>query len=181
MAFKPSWCALVVSSLSVVGWASAETITWEAFAVNAAGRHEMAKGIKTYSPATDVVVQEKTGGKGGPSWSKSVLLNDTFALSASVYRERRLDGFGLVVYRRGDRDGFSWEWFDRAQGNVFEKLQGPGRVAVTVKKGPDYEELQSVEFLDDIVLRYLDDMRQPPGTHTHELLIKKGSVLTVAP
>jgi hypothetical protein len=38
-----------------------------------------------------------------------------------------------------------------------------------------------VEFLDDIVLRYLDDMAKSPGRHTHEILIKKGSVLRVAP
>ena len=38
-----------------------------------------------------------------------------------------------------------------------------------------------MEFLEDIVLRYLDDMAKPPGTHTHEVVIKKGSVLKVAP
>jgi len=49
------------------------------------------------------------------------------------------------------------------------------------EKGPGYEELESVEFLDDIVLRYQDDMRKPPGTHTHEVLVRKGSVFRCAP
>ena len=51
-----------------------------------------------------------------------------------------------------------------------------GCLAVTKKKGPGYEELESIEFLDDTTLRYLDDMSKPPGTHTHEVIIRKGSV-----
>jgi hypothetical protein len=98
-----------------------------------------------------------------------------------VYREPKLDGFGLVIYRKGDDNGFSWEWFDREKGEMFQKLQGQGRVLVHVTKGPGYEELQSVEFMDDIIFRYLDDMAKPPGTHTHEVLVRKGSVLRLAP
>jgi hypothetical protein len=98
-----------------------------------------------------------------------------------VHREPILNGFGLVIYRRGDGNGFSWEWFEREQGAVFRRLQGSGRVSAGIKKGDGYEELEVVEFLDDIVLRYLDDMSKPPGTHTHEVVIRKGSVLKVAP
>jgi hypothetical protein len=98
-----------------------------------------------------------------------------------VHREPILNGFGLVIYRRGDGNGFSWEWFDREHGAVFRRLQGSERVSVSIKKGAGYEELEVVEFLDDIVLRYLDDMSKPPGTHTHEVVIRKGSVLKVAP
>jgi hypothetical protein len=54
-------------------------------------------------------------------------------------------------------------------------------VSVSVKKAGDYEELEAVEFLDDVVLRYLDDMAKGPGAHSHEILIKKGSVLRVTP
>jgi hypothetical protein len=52
---------------------------------------------------------------------------------------------------------------------------------VKLKKGAGYEEIESLVFLDDVVLRYLDDMSKPPGTHTHEVLVKKGSVLNLAP
>lgn len=173
--------ALLVSCIASTS--AAESVTWEAAAV-APGkeRQVLAGGIKVYSPAKDILVQEAKGEDGGrPYWEKSLLLDNNFALTARVFREARLDGFGLVIYRRGDRFGFSWEWFDRQEGSVFQKLQGPGRISVTVKKGPGYEELESVEFLDDMVLRYLDSMNKPPGTHTHEVLIRKGSVFRCAP
>lgn len=124
----------------------------------------------------------KGKGRGGAqTWTKALVLDDMFALSASVYREARLDGFGLFIYRRGDDKGFSWEWFDREHGDVFLKRQGSGRLSVRVKQGADFEELESAEFLDDVMLRYLDDMAKPPGTHTHEVLIRKGSVFRVVP
>lgn len=174
-----------VGLLLMAAWAesaAAETVTWEAFALAEPGREVVGKGVKTYSPKNDIVVQERPPGRDGALWwSKSLLLDDTFAVSASVHRERSLDGFGLVVYRRGDANGFSWDWFDREEGSVFGKRQGDGRVSITVKKGPDYEELESVEFLDDVTLRYLDDMSKPPGTHTHEVIIRKGSVLRIVP
>ena len=61
------------------------------------------------------------------------------------------------------------------------QLQGNGRVVVQVKRQGEAEELKSVEFLEDVTLRYLDDMSKPPGTVTHEVLIKKGSILALAP
>src|SRR5262245_42839081 len=162
---------------SVAGRASAESVVWEAASVpSGTPRHVLASGVKTYSPAKDIVVQERKGKPGTPaSWLKALLLDENFALAASVHRKPRLDGFGLIIYRRGDSAGFSWEWFDRTDDAIFQKLQGAGRVSVTVKRGPDYEELESVTFLDDIVLRYLDDMSKPPETHTHEVVVRKGS------
>jgi hypothetical protein len=159
-----------------------ETVTWEAVALSGPGRTVLDKGTKSYLPSHDIIVRK--GGpdnNGRPGWDKSLPLSDTFAVGASVHQEKKLDGFGLVVYRRGDRRGFSWEWFQRESGSTFRKLQGEGRLSVSIKKAGDYEELEAVEFLDDIVLRYLDDMAKGPGRYTHEILIKKGSVLRVAP
>lgn len=159
-----------------------ETVTWEAVALLGSGRQSLDKGTKSYLPSRDIVVRK--GGpdnNGRPAWEKSLALSDTFAIGASVHQEKKLDGFGLVVHRRGEQRGFSWEWFQRESGSTFRKLQGEGRLSVSVKKTADYEELEAVEFLDDIVLRYLDDMAKGPGTHSHEILIKKGSVLRVAP
>lgn len=156
-------------------------ITWEASALVGPGRQSLGKGTKTYSPERDIVVQQQEPGRdGSPAWLKSIALDDTFGLGASVHREKSLGGIGLVVFRRGDENGFSWEWFDRVESNVYERRQGTGRVMVSTRKGPDHEELEAVEFLDDTTLRYLDDMRKPPGTHTHELVIRKGSVLRFA-
>lgn len=181
MALGPLTTGLLLMAAAASAVA-AETVTWEAVALSGPGRQVIARGVKTYSPKKDIVVQDQPAGRDGAAWwLKSLLLNDTFAVSASVHRERRLDGFGLAIYRRGDANGFSWDWFDRDEGATFRKLQGPGSVSVTIRKGPDYEELESVAFLDDVTLRYLDDMSKPPGTHTHEVVIRKGSVLRVAP
>jgi hypothetical protein len=51
-------------------------------------------------------------------------------------------------------------------------------VAVIAEKG--LVELAAVEFLDDITLRYTDDMCcHEPGAHTHEFVVARGSVFRV--
>lgn len=50
-----------------------------------------------------------------------------------------------------------------------------------VKKGPGYEELESVEFLDDIMLRYSDGTSKRSGTYTHEITVRRGSVFRWGP
>jgi len=158
-----------------------ETLTWEARVLQEPRPEVDAGGVRTYSPEMDIIVQERSKQNGnGIWWSKILQLDDTFSLSAAVHREPHLSGFGLMIGMR-DRNGFSWEWFDLEEGTVFRKRQGYGRVSVTLKNGPGYQELQSVEFLDDIVLRYIDDMSRPPGSHTHEVIVRKGSVLRLGP
>src|SRR5262245_18816933 len=152
---------------------------WQAAALGSPGeRQVLANGVKTYAPETDVVVQEHLRRRDGAvSWSKSLLLSGTFAVAASVRRERSVEGFGLVIHRRGDQNGFGWNWFERVGGREFQMVRGGGRVAVTVRKEWGYEELESVDFLDDVTLLYLDDVRRPPGSHSHEVVIRKRSVL----
>jgi hypothetical protein len=159
----------------------AESVTWEARAVGPGPSTPIAKGVKTYLPAKDIVVREGPKKSDAPSWVKWLVLDESFAIGASVHREQPLSGFGLMVFRREDQNGFSWEWFGKAAGSTFTKLQGSGRVTVQVKKVGESEELTSVEFLEDVTLRYLDDMSKPPGTVTHEVLVKKGSILAFAP
>jgi hypothetical protein len=172
---------LVALASGLAGAAVAETVSWEAVALVGPGRQSIGSGVKDYSPAKDVVIQERVGESGERWWNKSLDLSESFTLSANVHRVRSLDGFGLRVSRRGDRSGFSWEWFDRQKDGTYLRRQGPGRLSVKLKKGQNYEELEAIEFLDDAALRYLDDMSKPPGTHTHEVLVLKGSVLRVVP
>ena len=179
MALK--WMAVGLFT-SLANIAGAETVTWQAAVLSGVGeRQVLVNGVKTYSPERDIVVEEHLRRRDGAvSWSKSLLLGDTFAVAASVHRERTLDGFGLVVHRRGDQNGYGWNWFERVGGGEFQRTRGRGRVSVTVRKESGYEELESVEFLDDVALLYLDDIRKPPGTRSHEVVIRKGSVLKFA-
>lgn len=168
--------------LSLAGVAAAETVMWQAAAVVRTGeRQVLAKGVKTYSPARDIVVQKHRRRRDGAVvWSKSLLLSDTFAVATNVRHKRRHRGFGLVVNRRGHQNGYSWNWFKRVRAGEFQQSRGSGRVSVTLRKVSDQEELESVEFLDDVTLLYLDDVRRPPGAHSHEVVIRRGSVLRFA-
>jgi hypothetical protein len=162
--------------------ASAETIDWQAVSITPTGdRTVIAGGTKKYSPLTDVVVQEQPGRKGDAAWwSSSLPLDDSFILSAIVHKEPKLTGFRLAIHRTTDA-GLSAEAFDLVDGNVFQKHKAPGSVSVRVKKSSDSEELEAVEFLDDIVLRYSDGTSKVSGTHTHEITVRKGSVFSWGP
>jgi hypothetical protein len=143
------------------------------------GKHVIAAGEKTYHPSRDVIVKPVKGSM-VDARTVSLPLGHGFALSLSIAKMPRVDGFGLFISRPADADGFSWEWFDRDGVVVFDKRQGHGRVTVDVTRGPGYEELVAVEFLDEIVLRYLDNIRKPVGTVSHEVVIGKGSVFKFA-
>lgn len=174
------WMAGGLLVFAAVGYA--ETVSWEIAASPGTHRREvLANGVKTYSPDADVKVQEHLRRRDGAvSWSKSLMLSDGFVVAARVRRERALDGFGLVVRRRGDVNGYGWNWFERVKDAEFERPRAPGRVAVTTAKTPEGEVLASVEFLEDVALLYLDDTRRPPGAYSHEVVIRKGSVLRFA-
>jgi hypothetical protein len=153
----------------------AESIRWRADRLlELGGRHVIAGGERTYHPSRDVAVKPVRGSV-VDARTVSLPLGHGFALSVSVGKSP-LDGFGLFISRDADAHGFSWEWFDRDGVVVFQKRQGDGRVTVDVNRRPGCEELAAVEFIDEIVLRYLDDIRKPPGTCSHEIVIAKGSV-----
>ena len=175
MALK--WMAGGLLLFAAVAWA--ETVSWEIAAAPGTHRREvLANGVRTYSPEADIRVQEHLRRRDGAvSWSKSLLLSDGFAVSALVRRERALDGFGLVVRRRGDVNAYGWNWFERVNDVEFRRPRAPGRVAVTTTRTGEGEVLAAVEFLEDVALLYLDDPRRPPGAYSHEVVIRRGSVL----
>ena len=181
-------CISALPLIFVVLAAHPETITFEIYALPKGEPPQLlAKGIKTYT-SSDIKSTEYPLA-GAQYWAKTLQLNEEFYIGGSIYREPKLGGFGLWVKRRPgpfefwSTGGFSWEWFDyRQQNDVYRKLQGTGRVKVTMLRGSGYEEIGSVEFLDDVTMRLND---QPWFTFslekTHHVIIRKGSVLRFAP
>ena len=152
-----------------------ESVSWRVIRLlELGGRQVIAEGEKAYDPYRDIVVKPVRG-SAVDARTMSLPLGSGFALSVGVCK-RPLDGFGLFISRPADAQGFSWEWFDRDGAVVFHKRQGGGRVIADVTRGAGYEELAALQFLDEIVLRYLDDIRKPPGDFSHEIVIRKGSV-----
>lgn len=149
-----------------------QIFSYEALTVDNAGvRKRLGEGIREYRPGVDVLVEEMRP----DAWEKTLQLDYGLSISASVYPKEKLIGFGLVISK--DDSGFSWEWFNRDEGNVFRKLLGGGKVKVSVLDGNGSQELVAVEFLDDIVLTCED---KGSGI-TYEVHVKKGSVLRVKP
>jgi hypothetical protein len=110
-------------------------------------------------------------------WKKWFTLEKGFAIGGGIHREKTLSGFGLWISKDGG--GFSWDWFTLDTGLVYRKLQGTGRVKVTFVPNKDYQELASVEFLDDVTLRGY--FSWAPFVMTHQVEVQKGSVLRFSP
>lgn len=161
----------------------AEAVRYQVYELQADGsRKLLAEGVREYSPNKDIEIIQTKARDGSVFWSKRLHLAKGYELEAHVTRERKLDGFGLAVNERGSQAGFSWNWFDRTDPDVFVKRRGEGHLKASYALGQGYVELAGVEFLDDIILRYTNDMRHTqPGNHTHEVVIAKGSVFRVAP
>jgi hypothetical protein len=156
-----------------------ESVSWRVFQLlHLGGRRMVAEGDRPYEPRRDVVVKPVWGSP-VDARTLSLPLSHGFALSVTVSKTP-LEGFGLFISRPADANGFSWEWFDRDRGLLFEKRRGRGRVRVDVRRGRGYEELAAVEFVEEIALRYLDDIRKPLGTFSHEVIIGRGSVFNFA-
>ena len=170
-----------------IGAARAESITYELYELSDGGtRTLLAKGIREYT-FRDVAVSEIWPGA-RLFWSKEIPITKGFSAGASIYRESDLTGFGLWLKDRGTflgragDGGFSWDWFNRESGLVYRKLQGPGRVRVTLVPSTQFQEIASIEVLEDITLR----VKSRPwfffnNSDTHNLVIAKGSVLRFAP
>jgi hypothetical protein len=158
---------------------SSASLNYSIYHLSGNGRDLVAKGKLDYT-ARDVKVTEWGNQDGHPSWKKSLELKDGFSLGILVVRKAPTGGFGLWIQNDRHPAGFSWEWFACANGDVFEKLQGKGQVRVTSAPHADGTEIQSVEFLADITLRFQEDVKAGPGRETHEVVVSKGSVLRIA-
>jgi hypothetical protein len=143
--------------------------------VDPAHPREVASGTKTYSASDIRVVPCGAGDE--QFFKKSLKLAAGYWIGASINREKNIDGFGLWA-THGPRS-FSWEWFDRPDGDVFQKLQEGGSVRVTWRVVEGLEELASITFESDVSLRV--DETFEVGKVSHRILIRKGSVLEFPP
>ena len=160
--------------------AHAEKISYEIYSVPLffGEREVITKGILNYT--LDDVLTDK--GPVGDNENRTVTLplSHGFSIGTTVYSEPALEGFGL--WMRKDGGGFSWEWFYLENGNVYKKLQGPGRVKVRLTRKNNNVQLAAIEFLETLTLR-LDTMNYIPFwfKDTHNLVVKKGSAFVLAP
>jgi hypothetical protein len=161
--------------------AALESVSWQAKVLfDTGGRKVINEGSKEYDAARDIIVEPINGGR-YDARKVSIPLGGGFLMSVAVSKQLHIEGFGLFISCRSKARGFSWEWFDRGSLTMFHKRQGNARVAATLRYTSGYEELGSLEFGDEVTLRYLDDITKPPGMHTHEVIIRKGSVFKLAP
>ena len=151
-------------------FAHAASITYEIYALNAAGQYTLvSKGVK-HPTAADVLVQASKTPEGEAWWRKEIELDQGFSMGISIFREPEITGIGL--WADSTPQSFSWEWFDRASGVRFEKLQETGQISVQYRSVGTMQEISKVTFDTDVALR-LDKDRNSPDSH--RIVIKKGS------
>ena len=179
--------AIILLLFSVL--AHGESISFEVYEVSGkTSRSLLTKGTRDYT-VRDIVVEEHKSGD-TRWWSKELAVASGFSIGASIFQEKDLTGFGLSLRDRSSfmgrisLGGFSWDWFDRESGDIYRKLQGSGRVRVTLVLSQPFQEIATIEFLEDVTLRV---MSRPWFLYflfkddTHHMLIRKGSVLRLAP
>jgi len=152
--------------------AGAETITYEIYELSEAAQSSrlIAKGVRQYTVKDIEVFPYQR--EGMSIAEKFIELEQGYSIGARIFYGRNLTGFGLLAKRsRGD---FSWEWYSKATGNRFRKLQGGTYVIVKVDGPSGNEELVEVTFLDDTRLRF---KAAGAENDTHGIIVKAGSIL----
>lgn len=149
--------------------AFAEKIKYEIYEI--ATGNLIGSGVKEYT-TTDVILNPYTS-RGINIVEKFIELEQGFKVGVRIFSEPKLTGFGLVAeLKKGD---FSWEWYNKKEGNIFQKLQGKkGFVKVRVSGLPMVETLEEVLFLDDARLSFR--LGGAGKVESHDIIIKKGSV-----
>ena len=141
----------------------------------------LGKGTKIYESADFSIRREERDGK-FYAVRKELALFDGYSIGFSDTQDRNVSGFGLRVghlpFDSNSQD-FSWEWYDRQENGLYCKRQGGSRVKATFAGLPVMQELRTVEFLDDVEFRYIEDLCCKPKDDgpTHILVIRAGSVL----
>lgn len=175
-------CFFAIFALMLPLLARGEEIAFViAASIGKANDAPIAAGSKQYS-LKDVRVKEVRNRDGSIFWTKSVELASGFNIGINVTREPTHDGVGLFISNSKFPAGISWNWFQAETDDTYKQLKGDSHIKVQLKQMGAAQEIVAVEFLDDTTLTFTDDMfRRKPGEDSHKVLVKKGSVLRVAP
>ena len=163
----------------------AESFSYEVYALEGSGKRLLSKGQKTYS-RTDVRVTTETAFF-TVMVRKELDLGNGFSVGFSDDGKAAVEGIGLWMHRvpgtnEADKfPGFSWEWYNRASGGTFRKLQGAGTIQIQTQKIGKWEFVTRIGFLDQTIFRLSAERGANPGETSHQMLIKKGSVLIFPP
>ena len=170
---------VLVMGLLAANSARAETLGYAIYALDDDARTLIATDTRLYSPS-DIDSQIQRHPDGTVSSRTSLSLADHFRVGIHLVAQKETDGFGLWIRNDLAPDGFSWEWFEHDVGDTFAKLQGTGRLRVSFTKDGELVHVDSIEFLDDIELRFKKDIRAGKSRElTHIVVVSKGSVLKI--
>lgn len=174
--------SLAVATLALLAapQVNADSISYSIYSLAGAKRTLLVTGSLEYGPY-DLEVRPIGKRRVPTRWESAVTLEEGYHVGILAKPGKETQGLGLWVRNDGNITGFSWEWFRPEKGDVFAKLQGTGRLRVHYTEEAGAVRMSSVEFLDDIELRFQQDIcRSQPGEHTHVVAVAKGSVLSVA-
>ena len=161
--------------------ALAESFFFEVYVLEGSGKRLLSKGEKNYT-RKDIEVT-KLSGRGTTFANMSLDLGNGFAVGCTDDGQSSVEGIALWINRVPHPDesdqyaGFSWELYKRSTGAIFKKLQGEGRIRIETRRAGEIEWLTRIEFLDDTVFRLVAKRGAKPSEVSHEMLIRKGSVL----
>ena len=155
--------------------ATSESLDFAIYSLTGDERTLIADGARNYT-VSDVDVKKWGCFNGHQSWKRALELEEGFSVSVLVTRKDPATGFGLSIQNINHPEGFSWEWFEPDNGDIYKKLQGEGYVRVTQAEHEDGVEIQSVEFLSEVTLRFMEDVKEETGKKTHLIVVSQGSV-----
>lgn len=150
-----------------------EQIEYEIYSVDEGGNEELiAQGARAYE-LSDLKYKTRS-----PEQTVYYLeLEDGFSVGVVQSAEDKLAGFALqAIHSDG---GFSWEWFDYREDNVFDKRQECGEVSIQASGLPGRYMIRRVDFLTDVCLRL--NQSEDIDRDTHKIKILEGSALSLLP
>ncbi len=161
--------------------ALAESFFFEVYVLEGSGKRLLSKGEKKYT-RKDIEVT-KLSGRGERLANMSLDLGNGFAVGCTDEGLAGSEGIGLWMNRVPNPDeddqyaGFSWELYKRSTSATFKKVTGSGQIQIETRRAGEIEWLTRIEFLDDTVFRLVAKRGAKPSEISHEMLIRKGSVL----